>query len=84
MTTFARPSECFSSLIGLTLIAAASGWNSRAPLETANVNLYCGAVDAGFRRTDALASAAQSAERLFQYSIALILFANSASENRAA
>jgi hypothetical protein len=32
----------FFAVIGLTLIAAGSAIESRAPLETANVNLYCG------------------------------------------
>jgi len=38
----------FFAVIGLTLIAVGIGAESRAPLETANVNLYCGAAMLAF------------------------------------
>ncbi len=48
MTDLRASIGMFFVVIGLTLIAAAVGMEGRAPLETANVNLYCGAVMLAF------------------------------------
>jgi hypothetical protein len=42
MTDLRTSIGMFFAVIGLTLIASGIAIGSRAPLETANVNLYCG------------------------------------------
>jgi hypothetical protein len=48
MTDLRTSIGMFFAVIGLTLIAAGIAIESRAPLETANVNLYCGAAMLAF------------------------------------